>query len=33
MAKAPIAVVDKEKEKLAMYEEKYQTVKTRLEEI
>lgn len=33
MAKAPIVVVEKEKEKLAIYEEKYQTVKTRLEEI
>lgn len=33
MAKAPVTVVEKEKEKLAMYEEKYKTVKTRLEEI
>ncbi len=33
MAKAPVAVVEKEKEKLVMYEEKYATVKTRLEEI
>ncbi len=33
VAKAPAAVVDKEKEKLAMYEEKFKIVKTRLEEI
>lgn len=33
VSKAPVAVVDKEKEKLVQYEAKFNTVKTRLEEI
>lgn len=33
VAKAPTVVVEKEKEKLVIYEEKFNTVKTRLEEI